>query len=177
MRLSSFTAFWAFLVSTAPHGFEAKAKDLLRLRKLIASSKCTIMAIEPLAVEGEPHQEMEFECELAPEDAGGMSGITAPLKLSPQQQVELQGMIYDGRIDPGEDMLDIGGDEITKNQEIKIDPVASISDKVQKMPKEARARRERHLVDTTGDLNMLLVKVTDSEGKVYPDSPTLMRLV
>ncbi len=141
MRLSSSTsaAFWALLVfaSTAPHGFEAKE---LR-RKLAASSKCTIMAVETLAVEGEPHQEMKLECELAPEDAGGISGITAPLKRSPQQQVELQGMIYEGRIDPGEDMLDIRGDEITENQEVKLDPVASIIDKVQKMPKEDSARK------------------------------------
>ncbi len=132
------------------------------------------MAIEALSIEGGPHQEMQLECELAPEDAGGISGITAPLKLSPQQQVDLQGMIYAGEVDPGEDVLDIEGDEITDSQEIKIDPVASIKAKVAKAP-SAKARKQRRLVDTTGDLNMLLVRVTDVNGLVYSDDATTMR--
>lgn len=170
MRLSSSAAFWALLASTAPHGFEAKG---LR-RKLVATSECTIMAIETLAIEDGPHQEMKLECELDPEDAGGISGITAPLSLSPQQKAELTGMIYSGKVDPGEDVLDIEGDEITEEEGIKIDPVASISAKTAKAP-SAKARKQRRLVDTVGDLKMLLVKVTDSVGKTYPDTAATMR--
>ena len=172
MRLHTTAAFWALLASTAPHGLEAKG---LRRngRKLVATSECTIMAIEPLAIEDGPHQEMKLECELDPDDAGGISGITAPLRLSPQQKAELEGMIYSGRVDPGEDVLDIEGDEIIDN-EIKIDPVDSITSKTGKAP-SAKARKQRRLVDTTGDLKMLLVKVTDSVGKTYPDSAAVMR--
>lgn len=170
MRLHSATAaFWALLASTAPHGFEAKG---LR-RKLVATSECTIMAIEPLSIEGGEHKEMALECELDPDDAGGISGISAPLRLSPQQKAELEGMIYAGRIDPGIDMLDIEGDEI-EDQVIKIDPVAKMSAKTSKAP-SAKAQKRRRLVDTTGDLNMLLVKVTDSAGKTYPDPAVTMR--
>ncbi len=89
MHLSSPAAFWfwALLASTASHGLEAKAKRLRRNRKLLAQKECTIMAIEALSIEGGPHQEMQLECELAPEDAGGISGITAPLKLPPNSRL------------------------------------------------------------------------------------------
>ncbi len=132
------------------------------------------MAKETLAIEEGPHEDMGVECELDPDDAGGISGITVPLKLSPQQKAELQGMIYSGKVDPGEDVLDIEGDEIIEGEGIKIDPVAKMSTKTAKAP-SAKARKQRRLVDTVGDLKMLLVKVTDSAGKTYPDNAAKMR--
>ena len=148
---SASAAFWALLASTAPHsleakqGLEVKAKGLRR--KMIASSACTIMAIEFLAKEGEPHREMQLECELDPKDAGGISGITAPLSLSPHQRADLTEMIYSGEVDPGVDMLDIEGDEITESQEVKIDPVVKMSSKLSKTP-SAEVQKQRRLVDT-----------------------------
>ena len=143
-------------------------------RKLFASKECVILAAEPLAIEGGIHQAMKLECELDPADAGGISGITAPLNLSPTQQIELEGMILDGRIEPGEDVLDIEGEEITEDNRVMLDPVQSIGAKVSKAP-SAKARKQRRLVSTLGELKMLLVKVTDSAGLVHADSAVTMR--
>ncbi len=117
---------------------------------------------------------MLLECELDPEDAGGISGITAPLKLSPKQQTELEGMILDGRIHPGEDVLNIEGQEITEDNRVMLDPVESIGSKVARSP-SARARKQRRLVSTLGELKMLLVRVTDSNGLVHSDNAVTMR--
>ncbi len=179
MRLSSSAAFWALLASTAPHGLEAKqAKGLGRKLSATATSECTIMAKEYLPKEGEPHREIELACELDPDDAGGIPGIRAPLSLSPQQSAELRGMIRTGEVDPGVDMLDIEGDEITEEEvfdrKVKIDSVVKMSSKVSKAP-SAKARKQRRLAVTTGDLEMLLVRVTDSEGRVYADDAATMR--
>ncbi len=181
LSLSSSAAFWALLASTAPHGFEAKQTKTKGLRRKLvatATSECTIMAKEYLAIEGEPHREMELACELDPDDAGGVSGIRAPLNLSPHQRADLLGMIHTGEVDPGVDMLDIEGDEITEykvfDKQVKIDPIVSMGTKVSKAP-SAKARKQRRLAVTTGDLNMLLVRVADVNGLVYADDAATMR--
>ena len=81
------------------------------------------MAKEYLPKEGEPHREIELACELDPDDAGGIPGIKAPLSLSPQQSADLRGMIRTGEVDPGVDMLDIEGDEITEEKLIELEEV------------------------------------------------------
>jgi hypothetical protein len=176
MRLHATAASWALLAFTAPRGLEAKG---LR-RKLLATKDCTIMAVEALGLEGNEDPEMIIECELSPEDADGISGISAPIDASPEQLRDLRKMIETGEIHAGEDLLDIEGDEIDEvEKKVKIEPTSNIKAKVMKMPKdEKKAKsnkdRRRRLVDTTGDLRMLLVKVTDSTGKTYPDSPATM---
>ena len=170
MRLHATAASWALLAFTAPSGLEAKG---LR-RKLLATNDCTIMAIEALGFEGNEDPEMIIECELSPEDADGIAGISAPIEATREQLQDLRQMIEAGDIVAGEDTLDIEGDVIDEKKRVKIEPTSNIKAKVQKKAKSNKDRRRR-LVDTTGDLKMLLVKVTDSTGKTYPDSPATMR--
>ena len=169
MHLRTTTAFWALLASTAPYGLEveAKAKGLRRNRKL-AKKECTIMAIELLPIEGGPHQEMIIGCELDPVDADGIAGIAVPVDGTDEQLNKLRQMIEDGDVTPAHDSLDIEGAEIDNHHGINIAPGLDIADMVRK---NVRRRLKR----TLGDLKMLLVRVTDVNGLVYPDAPELMR--
>ena len=173
MRLTSSTALWALFASaaTAP---VINAKGLRR--KLIAQNDCKIMAIEPLALEDGEEPDMILECELNAEDAGGVSGISAPIQATAAQLKELKDMIKAGELDAGEDVLDIEGDEIDENYQIKIEPTVSMQAKAAKSKtKTGKADKRRRLVSTSGDLKMLLVKVTDSGGLTYPDNAATMR--
>ena len=166
MRLHSTTAaFWALLASTAPHGLEAKG-----LRRKLAKKECTINAIEALGLNGED-PELIIECELSPEDADGISGISVPVNGNPAQMRALRRLIEDGDVTPAHDSLDIGGSEID-NKGISIAPGLDIASIVRKNEEKVGRRR---LVSTLGDLKMLLVRVTDSAGLVYPDNAALMR--
>lgn len=167
MRLHSAASFWALLLSSAASHF-ADAKGL---RRKLASSECTIMAVEALGIEEGQDTEMIFECELAPEDADGISGISLPLDATPAQLGTLKNLIKEGRVTPGHAKLNIVGAEIDE-EEVHVPPGLAIAAMVRQNKERVGRRR---LVNTIGDVKMLLVKVTDSVGKVYPDSPTLMR--
>ena len=190
MRVAATAVFWALFATTAPVGITAKG---LR-RKLVAQKECTIMAADLLAEPGHTFSEEEgmiIECELAAEDANGYSGIIVPIEASTMQKAELRAMINSGSVSVGVDGLDIIGDEIIeedsatasgqstgkKGKKIKISADVDIRAKVHKKATAGAkaAKSQRRLVDTTGTLNMLVVKVTDSAGKVYGDSPIIMR--
>jgi hypothetical protein len=167
MRLQSSAAFLALLASLSPLGIHAKQG----LRRKLASNDCTIMAAEALSVEGGEDPDMILECEVHPDDADGISGIFLPIDASPAQLNELRGLIESGKATPGSDKLDIRGAAVD-GKGVHLKPGLNIADMVRKNVEKVGRRR---LVSTTGDLNMLLVKVHDVEGKAYPDSTTLMR--
>ena len=166
MRLHSTAAFWALLASTSPHGLEAKG-----LRRKLAKKECTINAIEALGLEGNDDPEMIMECELSPDDADGISGISVPIDANPAQIDALRKLVKDGKVTAAHDKLDLVGSEIS-DKGIKIPPGLEIASIVRKNEEKEGRRR---LAVTTGELKTLLVKVTDSTGKTYPDSPTVMR--
>ena len=74
---------------------------------------------------------------------------------------------------PGHNKLNIVGAEID-DKAVHVPPGLDIASLVRQNEKQVD-RRRLVLVSTLGDLNMLLVRVTDSNGLVYPDSPALMR--
>eukprot|EP00984_Skeletonema_dohrnii_P022286 scaffold11426_cov78-Skeletonema_dohrnii-CCMP3373.AAC.1 len=166
MHLQSAVAFLALLASACPHVTLAKQQGLRR--KL--ANDCTIMAIERLPLEEGEDPEMIVECELNPDDADDVSGISLLLDASPAQLGALKQLINEGEVTPGNDKLNIVGAEIDDSA-VHVPPGLDIASSVrQNVEKEGR----RRLVNTIGNLNMLLVKVTDVGGLVYPDSATTM---
>ncbi len=176
MRLQCSAAFWALLASASPLGIDAKQG--LR-RQLVASNDCTIMAVEALSVEGGENPDMILECEMHPDDADGIPGMTYPIDATPKQLKELRESIEGGKVNPGQDKLDIVGVEITDKKKIKFPPGLDITSKVKKNGNNGKDKdkdkNRRRLVATTGDLKMLLVKVYDVNGRTFPDAPATMR--
>jgi len=166
MRLHSAAAFWALLASACPQATLAKHG----LRRKLAANDCTILAIEALGLEGED-PEMIIECEMNPDDANGYSGISLELDATPTQLGALKQLIEEGIVTPGHNKLNIVGAEID-DKAVHVPPGLDIASLVRQNEEQVDRRR---LVSTLGDLNMLLVRVTDSNGLVYPDSPALMR--
>jgi len=168
MRLQSSAAFWAILASASPLGIDAKRG----LRRQLASNECTIMAAEALSVTGGEDPDMILECELDPDDADGISGISVPIEATQEQLNALRGVIESGKVNPGRDRLNTSGAKID-GKVVHFPPGLDIANEVRKNNLEDVGRRR--LVATTGNLKMLLVKVTDVGGLTYPDSPALMR--
>ena len=83
----------------------------------------------------------------------------------------LKQLIEEGTVTPGHNKLNIVGAEID-DKAVHVPPGLDIASLVRQNEEQVDRRR---LVSTLGDLNMLLVRVTDSNGLVYPDSPALMR--
>ena len=167
MRVTSSAAFyWALLASATSH---VNAKGL---RRKLARNDCTILAIEALGLEGNEDPEMILECELDPDDADGYSGISLPIEGTSAQLKTLKNMIGRGSVTPGLSKLNISGANIG-NKKVQIPPGLDIADLVRQNGVKREGRRR--LVDTIGNLNMLLVRVTDSQGKVYADDAELMR--
>jgi hypothetical protein len=158
---------WAALVSST-HRIDASEQGLRR--RLTAKNDCTIMAAEAIALEGTEEQDMELECEMDPADADGFSGITYRLDVTDAQGRDLRALINSGQVIPGLDKLRTAGLQTVHNT-VFVPPGLAIAGLVRKNNSNGR----RRLVATTGNLSMLLVKVTDIDGKAYPDSPTLMR--
>lgn len=168
MRLRSAAAFWALTASAFPHATQAKDG----LRRKLAKKDCTIMAVEALGLEGNEDPDMIVECELHPDDADGISGISLEVKGTPGQMNALKKGIKEGKIHPAVDDLDLAGAEIT-DRTVKLPPGLDVAASVRQNGEKNVARRR--LATTLGDLKMLLVQVTDVNGLVYPDSPATMR--
>ncbi len=80
MRLHSAAAFWALLATAYPQAAHAKRG----LRRKLAANDCTIMAVEALGLEEGEDPDLIIECEMDPDDVGGIAGIslgsTLPLR-------------------------------------------------------------------------------------------------
>ncbi len=167
MHLHSAAAFWALLASAYPQAAHAKHG----LRRKLAANDCTIMAIEALGLEEGEDPDMIVECEMDPDDVGGIAGISLELDATPAQLGVLKQLIEEGTVTPGHNKLNIVGAEID-DMAVHVPPGLDVASLVRQ--NEERVGR-RHLVSTLGDLKMLLVRVTDVNGLVYPDNATLMR--
>jgi hypothetical protein len=130
------------------------------------------MAVETLGLENGEDPDLIVECELHPDDADGISGISLEIEGTPKQMAALKKGIKDGKIHPARDDIDIAGAEIT-DKTVKLPPGLDVAANVRQNEEKQDGRRR--LVSTTGDLKMLLVRVTDVNGLVYPDGPALMR--
>jgi hypothetical protein len=154
------------LGSASLHGVNANKQGL---RRKLATNDCIIMAVEALSISGED-PEMIIECEVHPDDANGIGGISLSIDASPAQLNKLKALIKSGQVAAGYDSLDIAGSDID-DKAVHLPPGRDISDMVRQNEKKVGRRR---LVATSGNLKMLLVKVTDVNGLKLSDSPTHM---
>ena len=167
MRIQSTAAFLVLLGSASLHGVNANKQGL---RRKLATNDCIIMAVEALSISGEV-PEMIIECEVHPDDANGIGGISLSIDAPLAQLNELKVLIKSGQVTPGYDSLDIAGSDID-DKAVHLPPGSDISAMVRQNEKKVGRRR---LVATSGNLKMLLVKVTDVNGLKLSDSPTYMR--
>src|SRR6056300_1688495 len=143
MRLHSATAFWALAASSFPHATLAKHG----LRRKLAKKDCTIMAVDALGLEGaEEDPELIVECELHPDDADGISGISLEIEGDSKQMNALKNGIKDGKISPGLAHLNLAGAEIT-DETVKLPPGLDVAASVRQNGEEQVRRR---LVQTLG---------------------------
>jgi hypothetical protein len=129
------------------------------------------MAVETLGLETDEDPDLIVECELHPDDADGISGISLEIEGTPKQMAALKKGIKDGKIHPARDDIDIAGAEIT-DKTVKLPPGLDVAANVRQNEDKKNGRR---LVSTTGDVKMLLVRVTDVNGLVHNDNAALMR--
>ena len=129
------------------------------------------MAVETLELEGDD-PDLIVECELHPDDADGISGISLEIAGTSKQMADLKKGIKEGKFRPGQDDIDIAGADIS-DETVKLPPGLDVAASVRQNGKEQV--RRRRLAPTLGDVKMLLVRVTDSTGLVYPDNAALMR--
>ena len=182
MRIQSTAALLALLCSASLRGIDANQQGL---RRRLATNDCTIMAVEALSIAGED-PEMIIECEVHPDDADGIEGMVYPIDAPREQLDELRELIESGQVTPGYDILEIAGSEISSKGSDGMGKVVKtrmrtgkVKEKVKKGEGKGKGKKgnkgRRRLVNTSGDVNMLLVKVTDSNNLAVADSPSYMR--
>ncbi len=133
------------------------------------ASDCVIQAVAALAIDPQAQTDDDefFECELDPSDADGISGISVPIELDNDQKKGLKDKLRRG---------DLVSDESTilfKNSGIKIGNGKVLVPPGHQIALGKRKRNknnERRLAIVTGTKPILVVRVTDSVGKVVPFS-------
>lgn len=177
MRFLTTAAFWAYFTTSSLDGAAAQQGGLRR--KLVAKRDCTFMVAEALAIDGgaDHDDDMSLECELDPEDADGYGGINVELDVTKDQKKELKKLMKEWKAIPGKDQIAIAGLDIDGGK-AKIPKGKKMIDVVK--PNKGNAfgkdkRRRLAATNASGDLNMLLIRVTDVNGLVYPDDASTMR--
>jgi hypothetical protein len=144
-----------------------------RLRKP-QTKECTVLAVADYHLQNlqeltiHSGEDETFECEMDPQDMDGISGLTLPIQATPEQKHVLKMMLDNGELQSGESTIFEAGSEIDPIQGLFLPPDVEI--KLGKRNKDA-GQYPRHLAVVTGDKPILAVKVTDSVGKVRPESP------
>ncbi len=177
MRFLTTAAFWAYFATSSPDGAAAQQGGLRR--KLVAKRDCTFMVAEALAIDGgaDHDDDMSLECELDPEDADGYGGITVELDVDKDQKEELKKLMKEDKAIPGKDKISIAGLDIDGDK-AKVPKGKKMIDFVK--PNKGNGygkdkRRRLAATNASGNLNMLLIRVTDVGGLVHADPATTMR--
>ena len=140
--------------------------------KVAKAVECTLMvASDARILEGatEHLEEDTYECEMDPEDMGGVSGQTLPLLASQAQLAILKKMFNDGDLIPGESTLEHGPNAEFNRDGFFVPSGLDISKNVRKNNGTNNGRRR--LAITTGDKPILVVKVTDVNGLARSENP------
>ena len=131
------------------------------------SDKCTIVAQTVLSLD-EGSDDTFFECILDPIDAGGEENAIVPIQISDAQKEDLLTKFNTGELLSGESALalDDVGTKISGRGGILVQ-----SNKEHVSIKKTLIRgSSRRLASTKGDKPILVIRVTDSEGRVRPES-------
>ena len=176
MRFLTTAAFWAYFTTSSLDGAAAQQGGLRR--KLVAKRDCTFMVAEALAIDGADHDDdMSLECELDPEDADGYGGINVELDVTKDQKKELKKLMKEGKAIPGTDKIAIAGLDIEggKAKGFKGKKMIDVVKQNNGNGYGKDKRRRLAATNASGDLNMLLIRVTDVNGLVYADDASTMR--
>jgi hypothetical protein len=122
-----------------------------------------LLLIDPSS--GAPDQ--IFECEMDPEDMGGISGLSLPLQATNAQKNALRAMLEKGDLISGKSKLVHGPNAAFDENGLLLPPGLDIAASVRKNPNNDR----RNLAVVTGTKPILVVKVTDSVGKARSETP------
>lgn len=149
-------------------GANLRSQNASNNRRNTKASECTIMASELLLIDpssGAPDQ--IFECEMDPEDMGGISGLSLPLQATNAQKNALRAMLEKGDLISGKSKLVHGPNAAFDENGLLLPPGLDIAASVRKNPNNDR----RNLAVVTGTKPILVVKVTDSVGKARSETP------
>ncbi len=132
------------------------------------SKECVIQAVAILPIDPSHNSKkshISFECELLDtSDTKGISGLTSPLVLDAAQKRELESKLNKGEIISNKTTMRLDGGGITlSNGKINVPPGRAIT-----LGKGNTNTTNRHLATVKGDKPILVVKVTDADGKVVP---------
>jgi Gametolysin peptidase M11 len=141
--------------------------------------ECTVLVSQLLHIDPtlEDDEGEEFECELDPEDApGGFGGLAYPLVTKQEQKMKLREMVAYGDLVPGQSRLSVDAD-IWDGKTFTLPDHVNLPDAVKNGPhatQERRALAEGGTLKHTGDKPILVVRVTDSTGRVYAHNAATM---
>ncbi len=131
------------------------------------STACVVQAVAELQTKGSTKAEdISFECELLDtSDTNGVSGLSFPLDLDDTQKKGLKSKLDRGELVSDETTILFEGSGITLgNGKIKVPPGREIA------LGKRNDKANRRLVSVEGTKPILVVRVTDSVGKVVPQS-------
>lgn len=126
------------------------------------------MASEMLLIDpSSDAHDLMFECEMDPEDMGGVSGLSLPLQATVAQKNKLRAMLEKGDLISGKSKLVHGPNAAFDESGLLLPPGLDIAASVRKNPNNDR----RNLAVVTGTKPILVVKVTDSAGLARSETP------
>lgn len=132
------------------------------------SSACVIQAVAELHLKpnDSTNDDISFECEpLDPSDTGGITGISFPLVLDKGQKKGLKDKLDSGVLVSDETTIMMDNSGITLgNGKLHVPPGREIS------LGKRNGKSKRRLAVVTGVKPILVVRVTDAEGKVVPQN-------
>jgi len=149
-------------------GASLRSQGASNNRKNTKSSECTILASEMLLIDpSSDAHDLMFECEMDPEDMGGVSGLSLPLQATVAQKNKLRAMLEKGDLISGKSKLVHGPNAAFDESGLLLPPGLDIAASVRKNPNNDR----RNLAVVTGTKPILVVKVTDSAGLARSETP------
>ena len=146
----------------ASSAFTGSAASLRRNRRRLAdNSECTILVAEYLEIPDAPSQESTIDCEFD-------DGMIYNIQGTAYQREVLKQKLANGEIASGSTTLGLGVGAFVDENGLFIPPGHDVAENV----RQNLQRRKLAIVEGTKPI--LAVRVTDSTGKVHPNSPTLM---
>jgi hypothetical protein len=162
-----FLAAVAFVTPPFVSGEGLRSGGAHRLLKQVKADECTLLVRSSAPIVDMGAVEDTFECELDPSDADGISGISYPIDASTTQKDELKKLLKSGELKSHQSTLKINGLAQIANGKLSIPPGLQVA-------LGMKRNKARRLAIVEGDKPVLVVRVTDSEGRVYPDSATVV---
>jgi hypothetical protein len=129
------------------------------------SNECTIVVQQSLRFDNV--RDVSFECILDPSDAGGDENMSVPIRVSDEQKLVLQTKFENGELQSQSSTLMLNQDMQISNEGVFI-PVTRNSFGIG--TRKGTSYNGRNLSIAEGDKPVLVVKVTDSDGRKRHES-------